>query len=167
MNVRRVTMLAVVFLGSLAAVGWWAGWLGHTADARSADGSPRRSSPRPVSQIPAVIPRGGVRVGGTDVVLTPWAHKPRGAMSSGKAITRALFFADANTMNPVRAVPANFRDVGAVPSTTVPAWVVTFTWATPSDVNQGPPGSGAIYVTHATVAVNAVTGKFLLGFFEP
>ncbi len=60
----------------------------------------------------------------------------------------------------LRTPTGHYRTVSGAGS-----WVVTFTSPTPIDVNEGPPGSGPIYVTHFSVALNAVTGEFVTGFF--
>jgi hypothetical protein len=165
-----VAILVVVLLGALAATSWQVGWLG--SGAARAD-----VSPMPVAQVPSSLPAGGVQIQNQGIELTPWASAPSGAMSADQAIAAARVFANAQPF-PATALEADVTLPGSIPSSPsaagsyspvdhVPAWVVTFTSSTPIDVGQGGPGAPAVNVTHYSVAVNPVTGAFVLGFFTP
>jgi hypothetical protein len=168
----RVLPLIVIPLGVFLGASWQIGWLG------SVSAAPARAdiSPMPVTQVPSTLPAGGVELQ-NQIVLTPWVSAPSGAMSSDQAITAARVFANAHPY-PATALEADVTLPGSIPPPTaspgsyspidhVRAWVVTFTSPTPTNVAQGGPGTPAIDVTHYSVAVNAVTGAFVLGFFTP
>ena len=97
-------------------------------------------------------------------------------MSEAQAIAAALVFADKAKAYPRRALRAELTQPGPIPPCSRLArgsrdhaprvWVVTFTSPRPDNVGQGGPGSPPVYVTHYSVAMDAVTGKFVLGFFE-
>jgi len=168
--VQRETLIAaVLILGTLAALGaWQAGWLG-SAGARHA------TRPVAAAEVPSTLPDGGVRI--NDVVLRRWVSAPSRAMSASQAITAARKYANAQPFR-ARALGADVTLLGEkltlrdsaghlrpVDLHGVPSWVVTFTSPKPIDVNQGPPGSGPINVTHFSVVLNAVTRAFVVGFF--
>jgi hypothetical protein len=163
-RVRLVAMVAAVLLGALATMSAQAGWLG----AASAD-----VSPTPVAQVPSSLPAGGVQIQNQDIVLTPPTSTPSGAMSADQAIAAARVFA--TKPFPATALEAELTLPGSLPTSPsaagsdtatdhVPVWLVTFTSPTPIDVSAG---FAAVYVTHYSVAVNPVTGAFVLGFFTP
>jgi hypothetical protein len=169
---RRTAVLTLAVLGALAVASWQIGWLGPGNGAARAD-----VSPTPVTEVPSSLPAGGVQLQDGDIVLTPWASTPSGAMSADEAIAAARVFADSHPY-PATALQADLTQPGSIPPSQgaagsyntvdhVPVWVVTFTSPTPTDVGQGGPGSSPVYVTHYSVAVDAGTGKFVLGFFEP
>jgi hypothetical protein len=96
-------------------------------------------------------------------------------MSEAQALAAALVFADHAKAYPRRALRAELTQPGRPKPCARLArstgyrdhaprvWVVTFTSPKPVDVSQG---RAPVYVTHYSVAVNAVTGTFVLGFFE-
>ena len=162
-----VIVTAATIVGMLAALGsWQAGLLGRS-------GARHATPPVAVSEVPATLPDAGVRI--NDVVLKPWASQPSGAMSASRAIAAARKYANAHPF-PAKALKADVKVIGSTLQlrtrtghlrtvSGVGSWVVTFTSPKPIDVNEGPPGSGPIYVTHFSVALNAVTGAFFTGFF--
>jgi hypothetical protein len=167
MTVRRATASAVVvLLAALAAVSWQAGWFGRRITV------PKKVSPRRVSEIPSTLPRGGVKVAG--VVLRPLTSAPSGSLSAKQAIAKALQFTDRSKHYPVTAIEADMSLPGSsltIPrrlgtsytgKSRIPVWVVTLTYPHPEDVGVAAPS----FATHQSVAVDAVTGKFVRGFFE-
>lgn len=106
------------------------------------------------------------------MLLRPWTSTPVGAMSKSQAIAAALRFADRAAAYPRQALRAVLTRPGRVPPCShihaPPDWVVTFTSPKPVNVSVGGVGmrSRPLYVTHYSVAMNAVTGKMVLGFFE-
>jgi hypothetical protein len=169
---RSAQIGAVLAAGALGLVGsWQAGWLGdrRNGEVRVPPAAPAKA----VAHVPSTLPTNGVRI--NDVVLKRWVSTPRGAMSASQAITAARPYANAQRF-PARVLRADVKLRGS-PLTNppdggsrltydgTPSWVITFTSPTPVDVNQGPPGSPPMYVTHFSVALNAVTGAFVLGFF--
>jgi hypothetical protein len=148
---------------------WYRGW----GRARSAASNHARGTPTPVTEIPSKLPSGGVALADGSIVLTPWTSTQRSAMSAHGAIAAALVFANKAKTYMRHALKAELTMPGTIPrrpslarsySTKdhVPVWVVTFTSPKPIDVGT----AGTLYVTHYSVAVNAVSGKFVLGFFE-
>lgn len=169
-RVTRLAILVGVLLAAFGAMSWHVGWIGNGA--ARAD-----TSPMPVAQVPTSLPAGGVVIQNQGIALSPWASAPSGAMTSDQAITAARSFANAQPF-PATALEADVTLQGSIPSSPsaagtynsidqVPVWVVTFTSATPINVGQGGPGAPAVNVTHYSVALNATTGAFVLGFFTP
>jgi hypothetical protein len=106
------------------------------------------------------------------MLLRPWTSTPASAMSKTQAIAAALRYANKATAYPRRALKAVLTRPGRIPrcshNRAPPVWVVTFTSPQPVNVAVGGVGSPSrpLYVTHYSVAMNAVTGKMVLGFFE-
>ena len=164
----RIAIIAAVVLGALA-VSWQAGWVGLGSTAAHAG-----VSPMPATEVPSSLPAGGVQLAHGGIVLTPWASTPSGAMSEDQAIAAARVFNSASM--PATALEADLTIPGSIPSSPMPAgsytaidrvpvWLVTFTSPTARNVSMG--GGAPLYVTHRSVAVNAVSGAFVLGFFTP
>src|SRR4051794_31588149 len=101
----------------------------------SARPAARPNRPIRVTQVPSSLPAGGVKV--QDVVLTPWAVAPSGAMSEHKAIAAALVFANKAKSFPAKALQADLTLPGNAAKDHVPVWVVTFTSPKAVDVSQG------------------------------
>jgi hypothetical protein len=154
---RGTKVAAVGVIGVLVALGVW-----RTAGGES--GAGHATSPVPTAEVPSVLPARGVRV--EDVVLKPWAAQPSGAMTMSQAINAARPYANAHHFQ-AKALRAAVRLRGSTITSRdgVISWVVTFTSPKPIDVGQGPAGSPPDYVTHFSVALNAVTRKFVLAFF--
>jgi hypothetical protein len=121
-----------------------------------------RGGPAKVGEVPATLPAAGVDVGG-QVVLKPLTQPPPDALSTAAAIAKARRYATKRHF-PAAALEASLSEPGGQNPTleNVAAWVVTFTSPKATNVSQG---GHAILVRHFSVALDAVTGKFLTGFF--
>jgi hypothetical protein len=121
-----------------------------------------RSGPANVSEVPATLPAGGVDVSG-QIVLKPLAQAPANALSTAAAIAKARRYATKRRF-PAAALEASLTVPGRKNPTIedVPAWIVTFTSPQATNVSQG---KTPIFVKHYSVGLDAVTGKFLVGFF--
>jgi hypothetical protein len=116
------------------------------------------NGPARVSAVPATLSGKGVVVGNA-VELVPLAPKPAHALTAAEAINAARPFARKFTGAPPAALEASIS-VRDRPITAVPAWVITFTAPKPFPAN-------GVVVSHYSVALQAVTGKYLLGFLTP
>lgn len=129
-----------------------------------------------VEEVPSTVSGTGVNVN-NQVVLTPVTSNS-GYMTATDAVTRARGYVDAQQFAATSllanvTLPASVPPSGSpVPFTTVqdvPAWIVTFTSPQPVNVAQGGDfpagGSPQIFVTHFSIALDATSGRFLLGFF--
>jgi hypothetical protein len=127
--------------------------------------------PKPVNEVPASIPRGGVSIADT-IVLMPPAHAA-GLISAGRAVVIAAGSAGVRVWQRPRAIRATVPgpisvgpDAGHSTWLTlrnVPVWVVTFTAKTPQHVGQGPFPTAA--VRHFSVVLDARDGRFIRGFY--
>jgi hypothetical protein len=122
-----------------------------------------RGGPAHVADVPATLPAGGAEVGGK-VLLKPLASPLAHSLSEEAAVARArrLMNRFANKRRfPAAALEARLSFDGNKRLQDRPAWVVTFTYPKPTNVAV----TGTALVTHASVALDAETGKFLVGFF--
>lgn len=129
-----------------------------------------------MTEIPPVLPKGGVTIN-NQFVLRPLTAMQKAALklTASQAIKIGREYADAHPF-PATALLASFTSINSVPPPgvvasnahviqNVPAWIVTFTSASPQDVVQGKKGSSAQSPTHFDIVINANTGAFVLGFF--
>ena len=165
-----VSGVAVPVVGvsvSLAcARSWWPFTTGGQASTRA---------PERLTDVPTTLPEGGVAI--YNVVLKPVRVAPDKAMTAAGAIRAAR----ADGLNwtsqgiPSVALEASLTETsttfvfpeveagkGRPPIVNFPAWVVTFT--SPRPIYPDVKGVGPT-ATHFSVAINATTGKFLLGFY--
>ena len=176
-SIPRSALFLVILVGAFVATGAHVGWLGIRGATAHAD-----VSPTPVNQVPDSLPPGGVQLHDGDIVLTPWAlaassakskAQITNAMSSDQAIAAARVFA--TKPFPATALRAELTLPGSIAPTAsaaasfhtvdhVPVWLVTFTSPTPVNVGLG---DVPINVTHYTIAVDPVSGKYILGFYTP
>jgi hypothetical protein len=130
-------------------------------------------TPLPVDRVPAAIPAAGVDVTGV-MVLLPGASG-RGLISSAEAVRIAGRNANARIWRYSHAQRAVIRGPLAVaPDGThgtwatlrnEPAWVVTYSAATPQHVGLGP---GAVHdVQHMSVVLDARDGRYVRGILTP
>lgn len=129
-----------------------------------------------VSEVPSVIPSTGVEINHQVILMPPTGVTPE--IPEGQAV-QAAALAD-NPTHPYTAVLALFTLPESIPLPgvtipfrtidEVPAWIVTFTEPTPI-VFVGQAGAGVSVSTnypalyHHSVAINALTGQFIAGFF--
>jgi len=119
-----------------------------------------RGGPESVGEVPATLPSGGVVVGGS-VVLKPLSPPPAHALTPAAAIAKARRYATKRPL-PASTLEAALTVNGNSHLQSKPAWIVTFTSPKATDVSQsGTP----VLVKHFSVAVDATTGSFLIGFF--
>jgi len=130
----------------------------------------------PVSEVPSVLPSGGVTVNKIFVLLPLSTAQATGIrMTATQAVTIAREYANAQPFT-ATALLARFTDINSVPPPgvvetnariiqNVPAWIVTFTRSNPEDVIQGPKSAHPWYPTHFNIVINANTGTFVEGFF--
>lgn len=160
-------------LGSVAAVilglGINYGLIAHAT-------SPATLSPDSVTEVPLSLPPNGVDIN-HQAILKP-IHIV-GVMSRTEAIQTVAHYARIGPISP-KALLVSFTAPQSIPPKgfhgaadiirNVPAWVVTLSAPTPQQVAQGgalgaPASMLPTPVTHFNIAINALSGKFLLGFF--
>lgn len=125
-----------------------------------------------VSEVPVSVPLAGVEVN-QEFILKPLSVPV--LLSKAQAVAIAERYSNTAPRPPVAVlanvtVPDSLAPAGAGgPWKSVnaePSWVVTFTWPSAFNVNMSPEGS-PMWVTHMTLVINANTGAFVRGFFEP
>ena len=134
------------------------------------------SGTTPTSEVPTVLPQGGVTVN-NQFVLLPLSAAQNGAIviSSGQAITIGRQYANAQPFSATTLL-ASFTSIDSVPPPgvtasnahviqNVPVWIVTFTTNNPQNVVIGKKGTSPQSPTHFNIAINANTGAFVEGFF--
>ena len=121
--------------------------------------------PLSVTTPPAVIPSRGIRFEGATLLPAP-ASASRMTHAQALALGRKKYGLTGN----VRAVLASLTDPSTFnrpkndpfggPIRKKPAWILTKTYAKPVVL----PGFTVQYAKYDTVAIDAVTGKFLIGY---
>jgi len=125
-----------------------------------------------VSEVPSVIPATGVEINNQVVLMPPNGITPN--IDESQAIQDASAADNPNNPSeamltlftlpesiPLRGVTIPFRTIDGVP-----AWVVTFTESQPIELASPVAGSTATFTfSHHSVAINAMTGQFVAGFF--
>lgn len=185
---KKLTRLVVAagctgVVASAAIVG--TGVIGGTASGSTTTGpteagvssSSGEVEPATVEEVPASLPSGGVNVNG-QVVLRPMTtptSNPSSYLTESEAAMIAKREATDSALSEGKPLLASVTMPGSVapagstiPYHTiadVPGWVVTFTAPKPINVNLGPSGSPPLMMQHYSVAINASTGEFILGFF--
>jgi len=185
---KKLTRVAAA-VGCIGAVAIAAivasGMIGGTARSNAATGQSEGGSsptgatiePAAVEGVPASLPSEGVDIN-EQVVLRQLATSASDASSyltEGEAAAVAKHEASSPALSEGKPLLASVTLPASIPppgSTTpyktienVPAWVVTFTAPEPSNVSLGPPGSPPVMMQHYSVAINASTGEFILGFY--
>ncbi len=134
---------------------------------------PRRSgstdahthAPVYVTEVPKTLQASGVFIN-NQVVLQPMAAPPKSAMTAAQAVRAARAYGSHPWSPPPVALEARFTVPSSIPPpgisaaerkrsvviANVPAWVVTYSFPTTTGV------------THASVVLDATTGKWVIGF---
>lgn len=136
-------------------------------------------APASVSQVPTALTGAGVDVNG-QVVLAPLSASTTNSavisfMSESEALADARSYANNPALSAGTPLLASLTLPQSIPpaGSTVPfhtvenvaAWITTFTAPSPVDVAEGGANAPALMMQHFSVAINAATGKFVVGFF--
>jgi hypothetical protein len=128
--------------------------------------------PKDVTEVPTTLPTRGVDVNG-QVVLRPLAATPDNAMTAAEAIRAAHEYSGLARPVALEAsltVPASIPPPGisgsekkrSNPIVDVPVWVITYAH---SAAFRPGPNPGTPLATHSSIALDATTKKFVIGFF--
>lgn len=128
----------------------------------------------PMTEIPSVLPQGGVTINHQFILRPLMVAQSRGKFTTSQAIALGRKYANAHPFA-ASAMLASFTAIETVPPPgekgnfhsvqNVASWIVTFTTNDPQNVIQGKKGSPTDSPKHFNVVLNASTGAFVFGFF--